>query len=255
VYVGTPGERRKLIVHLIDAKSHSCELIVKVPLTEDAKLAIEHEAHALLELHDDGFSAAPRLVAFDQQAGIASQSVVRGALAGLHITREVAVLLQSLERRGRSIELRDVALSLEKDLSQLAMSPASAALVSHALEQINDSEGLPAVRTHGDFAPWNIKLQPGAAALVDWEDSQPHGLPLHDAYHFVHLTRCLFGKRPRPAWQDLRFRYPFTLSSSLRWKLELAYLLRTLVHEMGKSERRYAAFILATLRAAIESHP
>lgn len=255
VYVGSPGEKRKLVVHLIDTASHSCELVVKVPLTELAKLSIEREALTLLELQHAGFSAAPRLVAFDKATGIASQTVVHGSRAGLKFTREVALLLQALELRGACTSLRRALASLKHDVSQLALDPADAALAARALDEMDDPSQLPAVRIHGDFAPWNIKLQNGSATLVDWEESQPRGLPLHDAYHFVHMTRCLFGKRPRPAWQDLRFRYAVALSSALHWKLELAYLLRSLVREMARPEQRYAAFLLATLRDAIAGRP
>ena len=255
VYVGTPGNRRKVIVHLIDPNSHSCELIVKVPLTAAARPAIEHEAKTLLDLQNEGFEAAPRLVAFDRTAGVASQTIVRGSRAGLKLTRELALLLQSLELRGGTISLREVASALEKQTSRLELSTADRALAARALDEMNDTDDLPAVRVHGDFAPWNIKLPNGSAALVDWEDSWPRGLPLHDAYHFMHMTRCLFGKGPRPVSQELRFRYPFPLTNALRWKLELAYLLQTLACDMARPDQKYAAFALATLHKAIASRP
>ena len=108
------------------------------------------------------------------------------------------------------------------------------------------------MRIHGDFAPWNIKLPTGSAVLVDWEDSQVRGLPLHDAYHFVHMARCLFGKRPRPASQELRFRYAFSLTGAQRRQLELAYLVQMLLREFGPPSQTYTAFLLATLRKAMK---
>jgi hypothetical protein len=87
--------------------------------------------------------------------------------------------------------------------------------------------------------------------LVDWEDSQACGLPLHDAYHFVHMARCLFGKRPRPVSQELRFRYGFNLTVSQCRKLEIAYLLQMLLREFPQPEPPYATFLLATLRQAV----
>ncbi len=255
VYLGTPGPRRKAVVHLVDPVSHACELIVKVPMQDAAKRAICHEAQTLLELQREGFVAAPRLVSLDEAAGIASQTVVTGARAGLSGTREVAVLLQSLERRGESITLRQVASSLEPKASRLDVTAADAAAVTRALAQMDDPSGLPAVRIHGDFAAWNIKLQNGAAALLDWEDSQPRGLPLLDAFHFVHIARCLFGKRPRPVWHELRFRYAFHLTAAQRRQLELAYLLQMLVRESPRPQQTYETFLLATLRQAVAERP
>ncbi len=255
VYLGTPGPRRKAVVHLIDPASHACELIVKVPTTEAEKWAIRHEAQTLSQLQREGFAAAPRLVSLDEAAGIASQTVVTGSRAGLKCSREVAVLLRSLERRGECLSLSQVASSLESKLMRLDTTAADAAALARALDQMHDASELPAVRIHGDFAPWNVRLQNGAAALLDWEDSRACGLPLHDAYHFVHMARCLFGKRPRPVSQELRFRAAFNLTASQRHKLELAYLLQMLLREFPRPEPAYAAYLLATLRKAVNQKP
>lgn len=252
VYVGTRGPRRKAVVHLIEPACHACELIVKVPLGEAAKQAIRHEAQTLLELQREGFAAAPRLIELDEVAGIASQTVVTGARARLKLTREVAVLLQSLDRQPECLSLCYVASALLPKLIDLDVSAADAACLGRALDALDDDAQLPAVRLHGDFAPWNIKLRNGAASLVDWEDSQGHGLPLHDAFHFLHMTRCLFGKRPRAMWQELRFRYAFNLTAPQHRKLELAYLVQTLAREFPKPEPTYATYLLTTLRSALE---
>ncbi len=250
-YLGTPGPTRKAVVHLIDPISHRCELIVKVPIAEGAKRAIRHEAQTLLQLQHEEFSAAPRLVALNQAAGIASQTVLPGSRAPLKCTREIAVLLQSLERHGERLNSHAVTSSLEAKLRALEITAADAAVIRQAIEQIDDGCDVPAVRIHGDFAPWNIKQQNGAATLLDWENSEARGLPLHDAYHFVHVARCLFGKRPRPMWQELRFRYAFDLIAPQRRKLELAYLVGMLVSASMRPEQSYASYLLTTLRRAV----
>ena len=255
VYLGTPGEKRKAVVHLLDSKSYACELIVKVPLTEAAKFAIAHEAQTLVELQRDGFEAAPRLVVHDSEDGVASQTVVHGSRAHMKLTHEAASLLQSLQLPNQSTSLRQESSRFGQNTGQLELSSEDAALMTRALDQIDDSSELPAVRVHGDFAPWNIRLQNGSAALLDWEDSRSLGLPLHDAYHFSHMTRCLFGKRPQSVAQELRFRYSFEFGNSLRWKLELAYLVQTLVREFPRTDQTYAAFLMATLRHTMADRP
>ncbi len=255
VYLGTPGPRRKAVVHLIDAASHACELIVKVPLTEDAKAAIEHEAETLFELRELGFEAAPRLVAFDASRCVSSQTVVRGVGCGMTLTREVAELLRSLMRPDETITLREVMPPLEKKLDHFELSTADAGMVRRALEEVDDASELPAMRIHGDFAPWNIRLRNGSAVLVDWEDSEPRGLPFHDVYHFVHMTRYLFGRSPRPAFPGMCLPRPAALNFVLRRKLELAYLLQRLLRELAAADDAHAAFLLATLRMTVESRP
>jgi hypothetical protein len=255
VYLGTPGPRRKAVVHLIDVASHACELIVKVPMTEGAKAAIEHEAETLFELQHQGFEAAPRLVAFDADRCVSSQTVVRGVRCGMTLTREVAELLRSLALPGETITLREVVSPLEKKMDCVELGTADAAAVSRALQEVDDPSELPAVRTHGDFAPWNIRLQNGSAALVDWEDSEPRGLPFHDVYHFVHMTRYLFGRSPRPAFPGMCLPRPAALNFALRRKLELAYLLQRLFRELAAPDDAHAAFLLATLRMTMEARP
>ena len=207
-------------MHLLDRKSHACDLIVKVPLTEAAKRAIAHEAQTLIELQREGFEPAPRLVVLDSHDGVASQTVVHGSRALMrYSTRQPLCCKRSSFRTNRR-RCGDAMSSVEQEAGRLELSPADMALLSSALNAIDDCSQLPAVRVHGDFAPWNIRLQNGSAALVDWEDSRAHGLPLYDAYHFVHMTRCLFGKRPQSVAQELRFRYCCEFGNSLRWKLE-----------------------------------
>ncbi len=255
VYLGTPGPRRKAVVHLIDAASHACELIVKAPMTEGARVAIEHEAETLLRLQCEGFDAAPRLVAFDADKSVSSQTVMRGVRGGMTLTREVALLLRSLALPGQSITLQEAACPLKKEASRFELSAADARTIQRALEELDDTSELPAVRMHGDFAPWNIRLQSGAAALVDWEDSEPRGLPLHDAYHFVHMARYLFGRSPRPAFRDMGLPRLAASNSVLRRKLELAYLLQRLFREPAASNGAHAAYLLATLRLTMAARP
>ena len=54
IYLGTPGPRRKAVVHLVDRASGNCKAVVKVPLTEEAKTAILHEAEVLEALASRG---------------------------------------------------------------------------------------------------------------------------------------------------------------------------------------------------------
>ena len=68
---------------------------------------------------------------------------------------------------------------------------------SAILSELNDTHLLPACWAHGDFAPWNMKQQPGRELmLIDWEDARRGGLPLQDYFHFLHVQDYLFDQRP-----------------------------------------------------------
>ena len=256
IYLGTPGESRKAVLHLIDSRSRLCELVVKVPLTDAAARAIANEAAALRELQADGFQLAPRVIAFDPVRGMASQTVVRGARCGLEFTDKVAKLLHLLALPNESIGLREAADALCEQQEQFACEGADRLLIDNALLELREDIELPAYRVHGDFAPWNIKLRPdGSAALVDWEDARPRGLPFHDAFHFVHTRQFLFARRPEPAFSSIRFRTAAPMNRSLLRKLELAYLVDALSQRLAQQQTKHANFLLATLRMAMAAHP
>ena len=54
------------------------------------------------------------------------------------------------------------------------------------IERTSSIATLPTALAHGDFAPWNIRVEPhtGNLALFDWEDSNPNQALLWDAFHF-----------------------------------------------------------------------
>ena len=43
---------------------------------------------------------------------------------------------------------------------------------------------IPFHRTHGDFTPWHVLLAQGRVSVVDWERSEPIGLPFFDIAYF-----------------------------------------------------------------------
>jgi hypothetical protein len=57
---------------------------------------------------------------------------------------------------------------------------------------------VPRTIIHGDFAPWNIRLQPGGKTIgvYDWEYGQLDGLPLIDDTHFLLQNGLLLNDWP-----------------------------------------------------------
>src|SRR5262249_28337198 len=48
---------------------------------------------------------------------------------------------------------------------------------------------------HGDFAPWNIKVQPsGDWVVLDWERGELKGIPGWDWFHYFVQTSILVGR-------------------------------------------------------------
>ena len=62
--------------------------------------------------------------------------------------------------------------------------------------RFDESLFFPAVRIHGDFAPWNIMLmQNGNFLAIDWENSSARGLPLFDLIYFRSMQAYLFNEQ------------------------------------------------------------
>ncbi len=89
IYLGTPGRRRKAVVHLVDRTSGRCEAVVKVPLTEEAKAAVLHEAQVLDALAGEGYLHSPRLLTVDQERAITTQTFVEGRPGSRKLTPKV----------------------------------------------------------------------------------------------------------------------------------------------------------------------
>jgi hypothetical protein len=72
-------------------------------------------------------------------------------------------------------------------------------------------EPLPAIFEHRDFSPWNIFItSDGKMNVLDWESSQPDGIPGPDLFYFLsYLAFFVEGKMP-PG--DFRLTYQQTLS-------------------------------------------
>ena len=121
--------------------------------------------------------------------------------------------------------------------------------VATAIDELRDDSPLPACWEHGDFTPWNIKrLADGGCALLDWEDAQRRGLPLQDAYHFLHMQDWLFGGQPKlhaaDVWQDA---IGVGVHPAQCRELEAAYLVGSYVKCVREHNHERARFVSSTL--------
>ncbi|PYV13336.1 MAG: hypothetical protein DMG21_21260, partial [Acidobacteria bacterium] len=67
---------------------------------------------------------------------------------------------------------------------------------AEVLESRLHGEALAFHTSHGDFAPWNMRLARGQMLLLDWEHSEPEAPVAHDLIHFLVQTRMLLRKEP-----------------------------------------------------------
>jgi hypothetical protein len=253
IYLGTRGSRRKAVVHLVNAENGNCEVIVKVPIGPGAKGAIVREAEVLTSLAAELYPFSPRLLHLDRQRGVATQQFIPGDSGSRRLRPEYLELLRSLVLQDEHTNICEQVASLrELGLSSLAPK-LDVDLVESAFHVSCDAHLLPSCRVHGDFAPWNIRRRPlGAPALIDWEESHPTGLPLQDAYHFLHIQDFVFRKRPRAHFTDLlTFAKTLGIAPQQCRKLEITYLADAYVSCCLRAEHQRAEFLSRTLALVI----
>jgi hypothetical protein len=245
IYVGTPGPRRKAVVHLVGAETGECKAVVKIPLTDEARFAVLQEALVLEVLAADGFAWAPRLLYVDRDKGIATQTFVEGRSGTRKLGPELWRLLSALMLPGETTTLSSQAQQWLEQFGDVS----DGSCVAQVVAQLRDDSPLQACWEHGDFAPWNIKrLGDGRCALIDWEDAQRCGLPLLDAFRFLHMQDLLFNGKPRLHARDL-----YEPAKELRVTpaqcndLEAAYLVRAYMASQRDGNLRRATFVGETL--------
>ncbi len=69
-------------------------------------------------------------------------------------------------------------------------------IIESLINYLTSEAKLNRIWNHGDFAPWNLKIQnTGILIAIDWEDAQRNGLPLQDLIHFIFIQAYLFNEK------------------------------------------------------------
>lgn len=254
IYVGTRGPRQKAVIHLVDPTSGKCDAIVKVPLCAEATDAIVRDACTLGTLAGEECSCAPRLLHLDRRRGIATQQFLPGKSGSRRFRPEYFALLGSLVLRDGPTNIVEHASSWHEALSSLTHKT-NLEFMRTARAELCDAHSLPSCWVHGDFAPWNIRQSTRcAAALIDWEEAERGGLPLQDAYHFLHMQDFLFGSRPTTHCADVElFARTLGIAPAQCRTLEIAYLVRSHARCASNHQPQRAEFLLKTLALLVRN--
>ncbi len=92
-------------------------------------------------------------------------------------------------------------------------------------------------------------IAPEGAALLDWEDAWRGGLPLQDAFHFLHIQNYLFRRRPASHAEKLNhFAHELGVSATQCRTLEIAYLAHSYLQRVTQKQQQHSDFLLETLQ-------
>lgn len=212
---------------------------------------VAREALALATLATDPRTRgmSPSLLADAELAGtrVTLQEPIPGRVGGASLSPSHARFLAALVTDQRP---RPVASSaFVRDLRE-RVSADRAPLLRRLLESLS-SVHLPPTTTHGDFAPWNLRIDDaGVLRAFDWEWCCVDGLPLIDELHHElqvsFLVRDRDGRQVAPALDAKASSCPFGLDPARVQGLHalgiLGYMLRIAEDGYGDTllARRYA---------------
>ena len=239
---------------------------IKLPLTSSAIDRIRHESSTLERLSN--FPALrpniPRLLYAGEwgEGWILFQSPLRGKLGPADFTRMHADFLRTLwnahqvEKPGRSLaeqvgrKWETTSCSLGSEWERLAREVLRRS--ARDLEQLTVRCGI----SHGDFAPWNTRVQGGRLLSFDWESTNWEAPRSWDIFHFDLQTKMSLKRHIQHSFppdsnvirQNSYLLY--LLSSVIRFFQEgnwaaIAYCRELLVRQLAEtanmgSERFYA---------------
>lgn len=252
IVVGTPGPYQKASVLLVSGEGEAMAL-AKIAMRPTADGIVQAEAYWLRELaaFDNLENRVPSLLA----EGVGSSgrpylvtTLARGERTTRSFTQAHAAFLSALGHARLITTTFPEAPALqylERTFSRLKPhihQPLTQILESSICDcraRLRGWSG-PFVVSQGDFAPWNIRLQPDGIFVFDWEYARRGANPLQDAFHFYLIQRAVDGRYIKPnyfAYVKNRVR-GFAMSAYPEWNWEpgvvsglaLAYLLDVVLY-------------------------
>ena len=251
--MGTPDPARKAVAFLTSPGTKRPVSVAKLPLDPQAGPAILRETEVLVRLAAEKPGLAPRALFVDREGGRAVQEVVRGRPSGRRFKPAYLRWLVGLRREGAATSLRSQATRLAEEITRICVPAQGADDVLRRLAKLDDPRSLPAIWTHGDFAPWNVRwLNGDNVAVVDWEEASPEGPLLYDLVHFHLIQDFLFGERrlgSRSCLQAARgYLDALGVDPALHDRLFELALCKSWTFALKEGERDRAAFISERLR-------
>ncbi len=206
VYAGSESERRK-ITGLAVAETCGKDVVVKIADSPGGAEAITQESAALKALASTPLAVQVPELLFEgewngyavqgQSAFSAGSSLQDACLSDAHFM--FLAELASIDRKFLPFRQTRVFNVLDRSLKTISpdfLPPVVANVWSDFSKKNSDDWKVLCHRTHGDFAPWNIRKQQGKLFVYDWEDSLEEGVAVTDGLHFVFRQADLVGPWP-----------------------------------------------------------
>ncbi|BCL60056.1 hypothetical protein DGMP_07490 [Desulfomarina profundi] len=233
--------------------------VIKTAMAGGARASIQREAVVLKELAESApHLNTPVLLELAADGTWASQSVILGRLSGRKLTHAHINWLLHLPKTEKTTTLDEQGQNIrELIVDNPFMDKRMKQLMNRAVEKIIGPT-VTLVLVHGDFAPWNLKIQPGKViAAIDWEEGNFSGLPLWDLCHFFYMQHYLFRGKTAPVVllqnNPLVARYLelMEISPDDLAPLVLIYLLQTIADRDSAISEQYRTYLIKQVETTV----
>ena len=190
VYVGTAGSRNRKLTFRLMRSDGSSPGIVKLAMDSEAVPFIQNEYASLGFVN--GLNLKEILVPQKYNTGVWQENkliyqdnVFSGCyntgnkLCNKIVSASAELALRTLETESTASKLNEIKAGI-KALIKDGLLQSDFERFINSLEEKN----IPLVFIHGDFVPYNIKLNDAGLILIDWEFARK-GFPLSDLFHFI----------------------------------------------------------------------
>ena len=191
---------RKATIFLINKIRKECDFVVKKALSEKSWKSLQNEYLVLKNLEDNKNKYSPKVFKLDIANKVIFQEFIKGQPTSLNLNNDHYYFLASLINKNKYINFKKLKFLINSFFE-------SEIKFSAKKEYIKDFENvlslsiwdkkIKSVRVHGDFAPWNLKIEFKTKNLkvFDWEDSMNSFLPFYDLLFYKLIIQKLLKKR------------------------------------------------------------
>ena len=181
--LGNPHTAGRRFVLLVFDRAGKPVRVVKAGIGSERALELIRNEVNFLKIVPAPVLHAPALQDTFAADGIAALALdyAAGSTPDLDDVSSVPDILESWLSRERPVRFAD--LPVARRLAAVARTDTA---TQRALEKLNQITVHSAIH-HGDFAPWNIRINPATQqwVVLDWERGEPAGPPAWDWFHFV----------------------------------------------------------------------
>jgi hypothetical protein len=184
---GTAGPARKPLIQIL-RPSGDILGYAKLGINQTTHRLVRNEGKILRSLNEDprAASAVPKLLLEDEVCGrpVAVQSPLCGRPGPIESTSVHDRFLASLQgQQCRPVTASQLFGNIERRVAVLADRPPILRIALDGVRPILERLSMPSTIVHGDFAPWNLRIQGRQVRAFDWEYGELDGIPLVDDLH------------------------------------------------------------------------